>query len=338
MDSLTDSLIDAFPDDPELMNRLVGMAGRFAVDLVVALIILAATFWLARILSNLVKRALNRLSPLGETDLTLTNFIGSVVRYGILIVGLIAVLAQLGVQTTSILAVLGAASLAIGLAMQGTLGNVAAGVMLLLLRPYRVGDFVELAGRNGNVVALDLFITTLDAVDGLRLTIPNGQIISDVMVNYTVSGKRRIQLDFGVDYEDDLDKALQVLLDTAAADERILRDPEPWVKVTSLADSSVICSIRFWVESEDFVAAGPDMVKKCKHAIEAAGLSFPYPQQVEMSRAQARGLAPLGEAAPDVDAPGAPAGTGPAKPKRTRASRTDRASKQQPPIGNDEGE
>lgn len=331
------SLIDNFPNDPNLMTNLTDMIGQFAVRLVVALVILAVTVWLAGLAKRVVKRAFARIHPKGDTDVTLANFISSLARYAVLVMGLIAVLAQLGVQTTSILAVLGAASIAIGLALQGTLGNVAAGVMLLILRPYRVGDYCELAGRNGTVLALDLFVTTLDDIHGLRLTIPNGQIFGAVIVNYTVSGKRRIDLDFGVDYEDDLDKALEVLLACAAADERILKTPEPWCKVTALADSSVTCTLRFWVKSKDFLAAGPDMVKTAKAALEAAGVTFPYPQQVEMSRAQARGLTPV-ESPAVVVAPATPAGPvakAPAKAPRKTVSRRRKQDHTPPDHGDD---
>lgn len=288
-----DKLLSPEAYNAEMLASLTEVAGRFAVDLLIAALILVVTFWVSRLVARAIKRGFARIHPQGDTDTTLANFVSSLVRYGVVIVGLIAVFQQLGVQTTSILAVLGAASLAIGLALQGTLSNVASGVMLLVLRPYRVGDYVELAGRTGTVLSLDLFITVLEDTHGLRVTIPNGKIFGDIMVNYTVSGRRRIDLTFGVDYEDDLDRGLEILLAEAAAEQRVLKTPAPWAKVTSLADSSVILTLRIWVKSADFVPTGPDMILRCKAALEAGGLSFPFPQQVDMSRAQARGLAPL---------------------------------------------
>jgi small conductance mechanosensitive channel len=270
--------------DQQIVSNFTDKAGQFAVDLLVAILILTITAWISGLLSRLTRRALGRLTPLSGSDSTLANFVGSIVRYGILIVGLIAAFAQLGVQTASILAVLGAASLAVGLALQGTLNNVAAGVMLLLLRPYRVGDYVELAGKTGNIVTLDLFVTVLNASNGLRLTIPNGKIFGDMIINYTTTGRRRLELEFGVDYEDDLDKGLEVLLACAHKDKRVLKQPEPWARVTELRDSSVICKLDCWVASSDFVNTGPDLIKTCKEALEAAGLHFPYPHQVGVSR------------------------------------------------------
>ncbi|MEI7931731.1 MAG: mechanosensitive ion channel domain-containing protein [Alphaproteobacteria bacterium] len=270
--------------DEHLVSNFTDRAGQFAVGVLAALVILGITAWLSGLLARLTRRALGRVKPLGGSDSTLANFASSVVRYGILIIGLIAAFAQLGVQTASILAVLGAASLAVGLALQGTLNNVAAGVMLLLLRPYRVGDYVELAGKTGNVVTLDLFVTVLNASNGLRLFIPNGKIFGDTIINYTTTGRRRLELEFGVDYEDDLDKGLEVLLACARKDRRVLGDPAPWARVTELRDSSVICKLDCWVASADFVNAGPDLIKASKEALEAAGLHFAYPHQVAVSR------------------------------------------------------
>lgn len=271
--------------DEDIVSNFTDKAGEFAVDLLVALVILVVTAWLSGLLSRLTRRALGRLTPLAGSDSTLANFASSIVRYGVLIVGLIAAFAQLGVQTASILAVLGAASLAVGLALQGTLSNVAAGVMLLLLRPYRVGDFVELAGKSGTILTLDLFVTVLNASNGLRLTIPNGKIFGDIIINYTTTGRRRLELEFGVDYEDDLDKGLAVLLACARNDQRVLGDPAPWARVTELRDSSVICKLDCWVSASDYVNTGPDLIKTCKEALEAAGLRFPYPHQVAVERA-----------------------------------------------------
>ena len=163
--------------------------------------------------------------------------------------------------------------------------------MLLMLRPYRVGDLVELAGRTGTVVALDLFVTMLDAADGLRLTVPNSKIFGEVIVNYTTTGKRRIELKFGLDYADDLDRALEVVRNCAQAEERVLPTPDPWAKVTALESSAVTCTLVCWVASRDYLNTGPDLLKACKAALEGAGLHFPYPHQVGMTRDEALGRA-----------------------------------------------
>jgi small conductance mechanosensitive channel len=194
------------------------------------------------------------------------------------------VLQQLGVQATSVLAVLGAASLAIGLALQGTLGNVAAGVMILLLRPYRVGDRVELNGKTGKVTHLDLFNTKVLDYDGMTVYLPNGKVFGETIVNLTQSGRRRIELTFGIDYEDDLDDALRLLLEAAATDSRVSADPKPWAKVTGLGDSAVNVTLRCWTDPNDWNNAKFDLIKQVKETFEAAGLTFPYPHQVAIDR------------------------------------------------------
>jgi small conductance mechanosensitive channel len=198
------------------------------------------------------------------------------------------VLQQLGVQATSVIAVLGAASLAIGLALQGTLSNVAAGVMLLLQRPYRVGDKVELNGRQGVVQGVDLFNTRLLDYDGLTLFLPNGKVFGDMIVNITRAGRRRIELTFGVDYGDDLDLALATLLELANADRRVLSEPKAWARVTALLDSSVSVTLRCWTAPDDWNNAKFDLVKAVKETFEARGMSFPYPHQVAIERADPR--------------------------------------------------
>jgi small conductance mechanosensitive channel len=198
----------------------------------------------------------------------------------VLIVGLIAVLRQLGVQTTSVLAALGAASLAIGLALQGGLSNVAAGVMILLLRPYRVGDNVEINGRSGRVKALDLFATRVTDADNRLVYIPNAKAFGDVIVNYTMHDTIRIVMDFGIDYDDDVDLALSLLLQCAKADTRVAATPAPWAKVTALNDSTVTVTLRAWTDPNTYLDVRFDLIKTVKKTFEDAGLTFPYPHQV----------------------------------------------------------
>uniref|UniRef100_UPI0030F3B036 mechanosensitive ion channel family protein n=1 Tax=Phenylobacterium sp. TaxID=1871053 RepID=UPI0030F3B036 len=211
-------------------------------------------------------------------------FVSALVKYLVVAIGLIAVLQQLGVQTTSVIAVLGAASLAIGLALQGTLGNVAAGVMILLQRPYRAGDRVELNGRQGVVVSMDLFNTKLLDYDGLTVYLPNGKVFGDMIVNVSQAGERRIDLTFGVDYEDDLDVALSLLLDIAKQDSRVMSHPAPWSRVTEIGDSAINVTLRCWSSPDDWADLKFDLVKQVKETFEAKGLSFPYPHQVHVER------------------------------------------------------
>jgi small conductance mechanosensitive channel len=274
----------AVSGDPVMLRNLAATLGAFSVRILVAGLILALTLWAAKRLGRIAERGVDRLNRHHPADTTLASFVSGLVRYLVIAIGLIAVLQQLGVQATSVIAVLGAASLAIGLALQGTLSNVAAGVMLLLQRPYRVGDKVELNGRQGVVQAIDLFNTRLLDYDGLTLYLPNGKVFGDMIVNITRAGRRRIELVFGVDYEDDLDLAISTLLDLAAADRRVLSTPKPWARVTALLDSSVSVTLRCWASPEDWTDTKFDLVKAAKQGLEAQGLSFPYPHQVAIER------------------------------------------------------
>jgi small conductance mechanosensitive channel len=270
--------------DPVMVRNLAATLGAFSVRVLVAGLILAVTIWLAKRMAAVAKAAIERVNRQHPADHTLSEFMAAIVKYVVIAIGLIAVLQQLGVQATSVIAVLGAASLAVGLALQGTLSNVAAGVMLLLQRPYKIGDKVELNGRQGVVAGMDLFNTRLLDYDGLTLFLPNGKVFGDMIVNITRAGRRRIELVFGVDYEDDLDLALATLLEIAGADRRVLSDPAPWSGVTALADSSVSVTLRCWASPDDWINTKFDLVKAVKEGFEAKGLSFPYPHQVSLVR------------------------------------------------------
>jgi len=212
--------------------------------------------------------------------MVLQGFISSLVRYTVVVVGGIAVLERVGIQTTSILAVLGAASLAIGLALQGGLSNVAAGVMILLLRPYRIGDRVKIADTVGRVHGLDLFVTKLHDLQNSVVFIPNSKALTEVVVNYSMLPVRRIDMDFGIDYFDDEDLALALLIETAKADARIVADPPPWAKVTALKDSSVTVTLRAWTSPAGYRDTEFDLIKAVKKRFQQEGLTFAYPHQV----------------------------------------------------------
>ena len=304
----------ALSGDPVMLRGLAATLGSFSMRLLVALLILGVTIWMARKLGKVAERAITRLPHHNQpADGTLATFVSTLVKYVVVAVGLVAVLQQLGVQATSVLAVLGAASLAIGLALQGTLGNVAAGVMILLLRPYRAGDKVELNGRQGTVAGMDLFNTKLVDYDGLTLYMPNGKVFGDMIVNISQSGRRRIDVTFGVDYDDDLDVAIATLLELAGAETRVLANPAPWAKVTATADSAVNVTLRCWTKTGDWMDTKFDLTKAIKETFEARGLSFPYPHQVSVDRAPA----PAARKAPAKAPPKAAAksvGNGAARP------------------------
>jgi small conductance mechanosensitive channel len=300
--------------------KLSDIAGDFATNAAIALVILVVTLWLATWAARLTRAAMRRLPRLNN-DVTLQGFVASMVRYAIITLGVIAILHRLGFETTSIITVLGAASLAVGLALQGALSNVAAGVMILIFRPYRVGDMVTMAGQTGTVRRLDLFNTELSDVNGLKVVVPNGKGFSDVVINYTDIPRRRIQLKFGIDYGDPIEKAVEMVLSVARADPRIMPDPAPWCMVTELADSQVTLELRAWTSLDDYWTTRFDMLRKVKEAFDAAGLTMPYPTQMSVSKNPAP-AAPVAadhkavengpSAAADPHAP--PGGAPPAKP------------------------
>lgn len=271
-------------NDPATWRNFLDAAGGFAVNLAVAVLILALTVWLSNWAAKGVGRAIGRLHKKRGADRTLEGFASSLARYVVVIIGLIAVLGQLGVRTTSIIAVLGAASLAIGLALQGTLTNVAAGVMILLFRHYRVNDEVEIAGKRGKVRGLDLFSTELNDPDNVRVVVPNGKAFGDVIVNYSKPAKRRMELKFGIDYADNMDTAIAVAIACAKEDDHILEDPEPWAKVTELGDNAVTVTLRAWAMPSVYWNTRYDLIKRVKEAYDREGLHFPYPHQVGMNR------------------------------------------------------
>ena len=232
------------------------------------------------IVANLVRRSLRRMLAKSErVDATLQPVIANIVRYLILVFVLVAVLAQFGVQTTSVIAVLGAAGLAIGLALQGTMQNIAAGFMLLFLRPFGVGDFITAGGTSGTAEEIGLFVTTLKTPDGVYISVPNSQLWGTAITNYSRNPTRRIDLVVGIGYGDDIDKAQDVLLALAKGDERIHAEPAPQVLVQGLGESSVDLDLRCWTSIDDYWPLLFDLTKRAKIDIEGAGLSIPYPQR-----------------------------------------------------------
>ena len=233
----------------------------FAMNLVVALLILVVTFWAAGWGAAVTRRAVGRMHRRGgAADVTLQSFLGSLTRYLIVAVGLMMVLNKLGVATTSVLAVLSGLLLGIGLALQGSLSNVAAGVMLLLFRPYRVGDVVEVGGRQGTVLALDLMVTEMKTPDNLRVTVPNGKIFGDFIVNYTKPNRRRVDVTFHIPPTKDLAAVLEAMKAQVAANEKVLKDPAPSYEATALNELYAEGVVRAWVKTPDYVAVKTALV------------------------------------------------------------------------------
>jgi small conductance mechanosensitive channel len=269
-------------------SKLVDTGGDLAIKLTVAVIVLVLTIWAAGWTRKLVFHAFGRLTHRHQRpDAMLQAFAASLARNLVMIIGLIEVLQQLGIRTTSIIAVLGAASLAVGLALQGALSNVASGVLILVFRPFRVGDRVCIAGKEGVVRSLDLLTTEISDPDNVRVIVPNGKAFGDVIINYSRHDSRRIQLHFGIDFADDVDLALKTLIAVAGEDPRVLPAPRPWAKLTRIGDSSVEVTLRAWTSPSDYWDARFDLTKAVKQAFERAGLHFPYPHQVGLSREEA---------------------------------------------------
>jgi small conductance mechanosensitive channel len=256
------------------VTELSALAAIALPRLLGVLVLVVGGFWVA----NWTDRTLRRLID-GRIDPTLTSVVATLARYGILIVVGVAVLGQIGIQTTSVLAALGAVGLAIGLAMQGTLANVAAGMMLLWLRPFKVGDYVDTGAVAGTVKDVGLFASELHSWDGIYQFVPNSQLWNVRLINYSRLPTRLVELQIGVSYSDDLAKGQQTLLDLALADNRVLRQPEPIAFVSALGDSAVTLSLRCWGATSDYWTLRRQLTERGKLALEAAGLSIPFPQR-----------------------------------------------------------
>jgi small conductance mechanosensitive channel len=262
--------ITEFLDRADLVPMLTG----WAIKIVLALLIYIIGKWVARRVTNLVKK----LMTSQEVDPTLINFLSNLVYAILLIAVILASLDTLGLPVTSLIAVVGAAGLAIGLAMKDSLGNFAAGVMLVMFRPFKKGDFVEVAGVAGSVNEIRIFSTTLTTPDNKLIIIPNGQVAADTITNYSANDQRRVDMVFGVGYEDDLKVAREVLTRICANHPLVLEDPGSNIFVKNLADSCVEFAVRPWVNAADYWTVWGDLLEQGKAELEAAGCSIPYPQ------------------------------------------------------------
>lgn len=245
-------------------------------NVIAALLIVLVGWWAS---SRLAAATSSVLARQGRVDDTLSTVLSKLVRYAVLILVAVAALSQLGIETTSILAALGAIGLAVGLALQNTLSNIAAGVMLLWLRPFGLGDFIEYQEGKGTVEDIGLFATRLTTVEGLFVFVPNSELWNKKITNFSKRPTRMIRETFTISYDDDVAKAREVLLDMLAADGRIHRTPEPIIKLEALGDSSVELELRAWTQSSDYVATRWDVIERAKMSLESEGLSIPYPQQ-----------------------------------------------------------
>lgn len=269
--------------DMEAMPNGTQVAASTAIDLLstwgLSVVGAIALLIVGRIVATWIRHNVTRGLTKSGTDASLIPFFASLAYYVILAVVVIAVLNLFGIETTSLIAVFGAAGLAVGLALQGTLSNFAAGVMLLVFRPIRVGDFVEVAGQAGTVAEISIFSTLLNTGDNVRITIPNAQIYGDTVKNYSFHENRRIDLVIGIGYRDDIGTAISIIQRVLSADSRTLADPASTVAVSELGDSSVNLVVRPWCKKEDYWALRWDLTRALKEQLEAGGCSIPFPQR-----------------------------------------------------------
>jgi len=258
------------------LTKASDVVGDLAVNVVIAMLIAVATFWIAKWASSLVRGGLQKL-PRTHADKTLQDFASSVIRYAVVIIGVVAILRRLGVETTSIITVLGAASLAIGLALQGALSNVAAGVMILVFRPYRVGDFVMIAGKSGTVKNFDLFNTEMLDSDGLKVMVPNGKAFGDVVVNYTDIPNRRVEMTFALDPSANAQAAADAAMAVLKADKRVLDDPAPMARPTEYTAEKITLTVRAWARVDQYWDMRFDLSRLVSEAVQRAGAPFYYP-------------------------------------------------------------
>lgn len=260
----------------EMINLTIEALATYGLDVIGAIVILIVGWIAAGWCSRLTAKALQKT---GKIDLMIRDFLSNTVRYIVLIFTLLAVLDRFGVETTSFVAILGATGLAIGLAMQGALSNVAAGVMLLFFRPFKVGDFIEGAGQSGTVKSVSLFLTYLNTPDNVEIILPNSQLWNAAIKNYSFNQTRRLDLLFGIGYDDDIDKAMGIIGAIIDADERCKKDPEPLIVVGDLGDSSVDIIVRVWCVGGDYWDLKWHMLKTVKQTFDKEGISIPYPQR-----------------------------------------------------------
>ncbi len=259
-----------------LLSQLTTLGTTYGLQVIGAIVILIVGRIAAGIGRNLVKKLLIK----AKQEASIVSFVGSLSYVAILAFAILAALAKFGIQTASFVAVLGAAGFAIGFALQGSLGNFAAGVLILVLRPFKAGDYIDSAGVSGTVRGIHLFTTVLATPDNIKIMVPNGKIFGDIIKNVSGYDTRRIDLVVGIGYASSIQKAIEVVMDLIQADKRILSDPVAQIAVSELADSSVNLVVRPWVKAEDYWTVRFDLTRKIKEAFDANNIEIPFPQRV----------------------------------------------------------
>jgi small conductance mechanosensitive channel len=259
----------------EALTLLKTTGLEFGINLVTAILI----FYVGRLMVRVLTRGMRKVMEAQQVDKTLVSFASNLISMVLLTFVIIAAVSQLGIQTASFIAVLGAAGLAVGLALQGSLSNFAAGVLIVFFRPYKVGDFVEAAGVSGSVMEVQILTTILKTGDNKRVIVPNAQIMGSIITNYSANDTRRIDMVIGVSYDDDLDKVRSTLEDIIAAEDRVLDEPACTIAVSALADSSVNFVVRPWVATPEYWNVLFDLTETIKKRFDKENITFPFPQQ-----------------------------------------------------------
>jgi small conductance mechanosensitive channel len=258
-----------------LSEQMQALGVEFGINVIAAILI----FYIGRTVARLLARGLRRLMQAQSVDPILESFVSNLVYWALMAFVIIAAITKLGVQTASLIALVGAAGLAVGLAMQGSLANFAAGVLIVMFRPYRVGDWVEAAGISGTVVQVQILTTLLQTADNKQIIVPNGQIMNSIITNYSTNTTRRVDVVVGVSYDDDIDTVRDTIQSLVDADERILKDPPCQIVVAELADSSVNFFVRPWVATADFWPVKFGLTEAVKKRFDEVGIRIPYPQR-----------------------------------------------------------
>ena len=259
--------------------KLFGELQTTGLELGLNLLAAVVIFYVGRAVARILTKGVRKVMESQSVDPILVSFVGSLVQWGLMAFVIIAAITKLGVQTASLVALIGAAGLAVGLALQGSLANFAAGVLIVLFRPYRVGDWVEAAGVAGAVLQVQVLTTVLQTADNKQIIIPNGQIMSSIITNYNANNTRRVDMVIGVSYGEDIDKVRRTIRDVVAADPRILRDPACQVAVSELGETRVNFVVRPWVNSADYWDVMFDLTEAIKKRFDKDGISIPYRQR-----------------------------------------------------------
>ena len=258
----------------DMINRLIEWGSTFGIKLIAALAILIV----GRIVVKGIRKLILKVMDKRKVDNTISSFFSSLAYYTLWVFVILAALSQLGIQTTSFMAIIGAAGLAIGLALQGSLSNFASGFLIILFRPFKLGDFIEAGGVSGSVSKISVFTTEINSVDNKKIIVPNSQIMNGTIINYTAEKTRRVDLTFGVGYESDIGKVKEILNKIIKEHKLILKDPESFVRLGNLGDSSIDFTVRVWTKTEDYWTVYFDLTEKAKQEFDKNEISIPFPQ------------------------------------------------------------